>query len=134
MSVTEHYGLYITDDSSERFLDWRDKMNGTTNSNMIIIDEALGSKADSSVAVGATLLSSAWTGAYAPFTQELSVAGLTEGHNGVISVAHNATVIQREAAREAMLSVLAQEDGELTIVADGEMPEIDIPVAIIIYG
>lgn len=27
--TTANYGLYITDDSSERFLEWRTKMNGT---------------------------------------------------------------------------------------------------------
>ena len=37
-------------------------------------------------------------------------------------------------AREAMLSVVGQEDGKLTIAADGEMPDIDIPVYIILLG
>ena len=59
--TTANYGLYITDDSSERFLEWRTKMNGTENSNMVKIDAALGEKANSSVLVSATLLASAWT-------------------------------------------------------------------------
>ena len=33
-----------------------------------------------------------------------------------------------------LLSVTGQTDGTLTIVADGEMPERDIPVLIIILG
>lgn len=37
-------------------------------------------------------------------------------------------------AREAMLSVIGQADGTLTIAADGEMPERDIPVYIILLG
>lgn len=132
--TTANYGLYITDDSSERFLEWRTKMNGTENSNMVKIDAALGEKANSSVLVSETLLASAWTGIDSPFTQDITVTGLTATQNGTISVAHNATFEQREMAREAMLSVVGQEDGKLTIAADGEMPDIDIPVYIILLG
>lgn len=132
--TTANYGLYITDDSSERFLEWRTKMNGTESSNMVKIDTALGEKANSSVLVSATLLVSAWTGIDSPFTQDITVTGLTATQNGIISVAHNATFEQREMAREAMLSVVGQEGGKLTIAADGEMPDIDIPVYIILLG
>lgn len=134
MSETTNYKLHLTDDSSEKFLDWRNKMNGTEDSNMIKIDTALGEKANSSVAIYATLLASAWVGVNAPFTQELSVEGLTATQNGVIDVAHDATATQREIAREAMLSVIGQADCSLTIAADGEMPEFDIPVYIILLG
>lgn len=132
--TTVNYGLYITDDSSERFLEWRTKMNGTESSNMVKIDTALGEKANSSVLVSVTLLASAWTGIDSPFTQDITVTGLTATQNGTISVAHNATFEQREMAREALLSVVGQEDGKLTIAADGEMPDIDIPVYIILLG
>lgn len=134
MSETTNYKLHLTDDSTEKFLDWREKMNGTEDSNMIKIDNALGEKANSSVAIYTTLLASAWAGVNAPFTQELSVEGLTASQNGVIDVAHDATATQREIAREAMLSVVGQADGTLTIAADGEMPEFDIPVYIILLG
>lgn len=134
MSETANYGLYLTNDSSERFLDWREKMNGTEDSNMMKIDAALGTKANNSVPVYATLLASAWVGVDAPYTQELSVEGLLKDTNGIIDVAHNATADQREIAREALLSIIGQEDGKLIIVADGEMPEFDIPVYIILLG
>lgn len=132
--TTTNYGLYLTSDSSERFLDWREKMNGTNDSNMVKIDTALGEKANNSVAIYATLLATAWAGVDAPYTQELSVEGLTATQNGVINVAHDATADQREVAREAMLSVIGQGDGKLTIAADGEMPDIDIPVYVILLG
>lgn len=134
MSETNNYKLHLTDNSAEKFLDWREKMNGTENSNMIKIDNALGEKANSSVAISTTLLASAWAGVNAPFTQELSVEGLTASQNGVIDIAHDATAVQREIAREAMLSVIGQSNGTLTIAADGEMPEFDIPVYIILLG
>ena len=49
-------------------------------------------------------------------------------------LAQNATFEQRMAAREAMLAVTGQETGKLVISADGEMPDIDIPVVIILLG
>lgn len=134
MPKTTNYQLHLTDDDTERFQDWRNAMNGPDDSNMIKIDAALGGKADSSVTVSSTLLASAWEGAGAPFTQALTVDGLTAGQNGSISIAHHATAKQREIAREAMLSVVGQEDGRLLIAADGEMPEQDIPVYIILLG
>ena len=134
MSNTPNYNLYLTDDSSPRFQEWRNQMNGTENSNMVKIDAALGEKANSSVAINTTLLASAWVGVDAPYTQTLTISGLTASQNGTISVAHNATAEQREIAREAMLSVIGQADGTLTIAADGEMPERDIPVYIILLG
>lgn len=134
MSNTPNYNLYLEADSTTRFLDWRQKMNGTEDSNMMKIDTVLGEKANSSIVVNATLLASAWSGVDAPYTQELSVDGLTASQNGTISVAHNATAKQREIAREAMLSVIGQENEKLVIAADGEMPEFDIPVCIILLG
>ena len=132
--TTKNYGLHLTNDSSEKFLDWRERMNGTSDSNMMKIDAALGEKANNSVIVTTALLASAWTGVDAPFTQELAVDGLLKDTNGIIDVAHDATAEQREIAREAKLAITGQEDGKLIIVADGEMPEFDIPVYIILLG
>lgn len=41
MATTTNYELYITDDGSEKFIDWRRQMNGIEDSNMIKIDAAL---------------------------------------------------------------------------------------------
>lgn len=132
--TTKNYGLHLTNDSSEKFLDWRERMNGTRDSNMMKIDAALGEKANNSVIVTTTLLASAWVGVDAPYTQELAVDGLLKDTNGIIDIAHDATAEQREIAREAKLAITGQEDGKLIIVADGEMPEFDIPVYIILLG
>lgn len=124
MSETMNYKLYVTDDSSERFQDWRRRMGGVeSDSNMVIIDQVLGQKADNSVLVNATLLSTAWSGVDSPFT-----SGTYRGRSwrdckiGSISVAHSATFEQRESARDAMLSIISQENGKLTIAADGDSP------------
>ena len=134
MSETTNYGLYITDSDTERFLDWRNKMNGSEDSNMVKIDTALGEKANNSVLVTTTLLASAWSGVDSPYTQELQVDGIYADTNGTIGVTHDSTIEQREMAREAKLAVVGQSDGVLTIAADGEMPDIDIPVYIILLG
>ena len=132
MSETKNYKLYVTDDSSERFLNVRKRIYGEADSNMVKIDTILGQKADNSDVINATLLASGWSGIDSPFTQELSVAGLSATQNGTISVAHSATTEQRETARNAKLSVIGQESGKLIIAADGELPELDIPVFILI--
>lgn len=67
-------------------------------------------------------------------TQELAVTNLGAAQNGNISVAHSATFEQREMARDAKLCVTGQSDGKLIISADGEMPDIDIPVVITLLG
>lgn len=134
MSKTTNYDLYLCDDDTKRFQDWRKEINGTNDSNMIKIDTALGEKADSSVAVTGTLAASAWSGVNSPYTQTIVVEGLGASQNGSISLAHNATTAQREAAREALLSVVGQAEDSITVVADGEMPDVDIPVLIVLFG
>lgn len=135
MSQTEKYGLYVTESTDDpKFLELRQQLCGNEDSNMTKIEAALNTKADSSKPIIGTLLASAWAGVDSPFTQELAVEGLSAAQNGTISVAHNATITQREAARNALLSIIGQADGTLTIVADGEMPEVDIPVVVILLG
>ena len=93
---TTNYNLYLEDDSTTRFLDWRKKMNGTDNSNMVKIDAALGEKANSSVAVNTTLLASAWVGVEAPYTQELTVTGLTALQNGTVPRQNSAKLPEKQ--------------------------------------
>ena len=134
MSETPNYGLYLEDDASTRFQEWRKKKKSKKKPKMVKIDTALGTMAQKSGKVVGTLLASAWSGIDSPFTQTLAVEGLGADQNGNISVAQNATIEQRDAARMAMLSVIGQSEGQLIISADGEMPEVDIPVVVILLG
>ena len=131
---TANYNLYLEDDGTTRFLDWRQKMNGSGDSNMVKIDTALSEKADSSVSVDGVLLASAWAGDSAPYSQSIDVRGLTSEQNGSISVSQDITAEQLEAVLSAVLSVSRQEDGVLTIVANKGKPNVDIPVSIILLG
>lgn len=135
MSQTTKYGLYITESTDDpKFLELRQQLCGNENSNMTKIEAALNTKADSSNSVSGVLLASAWAGVDAPYTQELGFEGLNALQNGIVDVAHNATMEQREAARIAKLAVIGQKDGALTFAADGEMPDVDIPVVVILLG
>lgn len=125
---TPNYGLHLTDDASERFLDWRNHMNGPNDSNMTKIDTALAEKAEHSTIVQGVLSSSGWSGN----VQVLTVEGLAEDQNGTLALAQSATMEQRDAVRSAMLSITAQSAGSLTITADGDVPTVDIPVAILL--
>lgn len=132
--TTTNYGLILEDDSSTKFKVWREAINGASNSNFIKVDEILAEKGGKSVSIECTLIASSWAGVDAPFTQELAVTNLGTAQNGNISVAHSATFEQREMARDAKLCVTGQSDGKLIISADGEMPDIDIPVVITLLG
>lgn len=129
MAETPNYGLYVNEDPSELFLSWREK----TGSNMTKIDKALSDKADKSRSVTATLLAASWSDT-APYTQSISVEGLTANQNGSIAIAPGATPEQLQAATDAVLSVSAQTDGGLTVSAGHAKPSVDIPVVVVILN
>lgn len=98
------------------------------------VKEIIDSKANLSSAINVTIKASDWTGDSAPFSQEIIVDGLSATSNGMISLSHSASSDQREAARNAMFSIAEQDDNKITIIADGDIPTIDIPALIIIFG
>lgn len=134
MSETTNYHLFVTDDSTMTFKNVREKVYGETDSNMVKIDTALAGKAAMSQTTEYTLQASAWSGDVPPYTQVLLVEGLSATQNGVIGVSQNITPEQMEAVCDAELYVSSQSDGEMTISAKGNKPEVDIPVSIIFIG
>lgn len=133
MGTTTNYGLYVTEGNDDpSFLEWRTSMSGNQNSNMTKIDAALSEKAQKSHFINATLTADGWAGDSAPYTQVLAVDGMGASANGSIGLAGSATDSQRAAVRNAMLYISAQATGRLTIVADGDRPEVDLPVTVII--
>ena len=131
---TTHYGLYVTDDSTERFQNVRRAVYGTEDSNMTKIDEVLFAKADNSYVAYATLKAASWSGATAPYQQSIAVENMGKDQNGVICISSAATIEQREAARNAALFIVKQEENLLTIAADGVLPTVDIPVMVTMLG
>lgn len=133
MSTTTNYNLILTDDDQTKFKEWRESINGNSNSNMEKIDTALGEKANLSIAKNIILSANGWSDA-APYSQVLEVEEVTADINGVISIAHNVTNEQLEMVYDAALRISDQADGSITITADGDKPNDDIPLLLIIIG
>ena len=133
MSATKNYDLALTDNDQTKFKEWRESINGNSNSNMEKIDTALGEKANLSVAINAVLLMSAWSDD-TPYVQTISVEGLTADQNGIITIGQNITTEQLEDVVAADMRISDQADGSLTVTAYGDKPTRDIPVTIILLG
>ena len=133
MSATKNYDLALTDNDQTKFKEWRESINGNSNSNMEKIDTALGEKANLSVAINAVLLMSAWSDD-SPDVQTISVEGLTADQNGIITIGQNITTEQLEDVVAADMRISDQADGSLTVTAYGDKPTRDIPVTIILLG
>ena len=133
MSATKNYDLALTDNDQTKFKEWRESINGNSNSNMEKIDTALGEKANLSVAINAVLLMSAWSDD-SPYVQTISVEGLTAEQNGMITIGQNITTEQLEDVVAADMRISDQADGSLTVTAYGDKPTRDIPVTIILLG
>ena len=134
MSETKNYGLYITEDSSERFKDWREKMNGETDSNMVKIDAVLAEKANLSQSINFILPADSWVDDDSVCFQTVSIEGPGAEQNGVIGVSQDINAEQLEAVCSAGLTISGQSEGSLTITATVERPSCDIPVTIILLG
>lgn len=133
MSETTNYHLALTDDDQTKFKEWRESINGNSNSNMEKIDTALGEKANLSIAINAVLLMSAWSN-NSPYVQTISVDGLVAEQNGIITIGQNITTEQLEDVVAADMRTTDQADGSLTVTAYGDKPTRDIPVTIILLG
>ncbi len=133
MSATKNYDLALTDNDQTKFKEWRESINGNSNSNMEKIDTALGEKANLSVAINAVLLMSAWSDD-SPYVQTISVEGLNADQNGIITIGQNITTEQLEDVVAADMRISDQADGSLTVTAYGDKPTRDIPVIIILLG
>ena len=133
MAETENYNLILTDDDQTKFKEWRESINGSSNSNMKKIDTILSEKANLSVAINAVLTMSAWSDD-SPYVQTISVDGLAAEQNGIITIGQNITTEQLEDVVAADMRISDQTDGSLTVTAYGDKPTRDIPVIIILLG
>ena len=103
--------------------------NASSSAHSSLFDQ----KAAKSKALTGTLLASGWSNT-APYSQVITISGVTANTNGVIGVADTATRSQYEVAAGANLRKIAQSTNSVTIMAYGEKPTVDIPIEIIVLG
>ena len=94
----------------------------------------LSSDSKGSVSREATLASSSWSGSAAPYTQTVSVAGVTSASNGLVDVSSSATDAQWAAAQDAEIRKSGQGTGTMTFKAYGDKPTVNIPITVVIWG
>ncbi|TQI69016.1 hypothetical protein [Clostridium sp. KNHs216] len=83
----------------------------------------------------ATLPASGWTGGEAPYSQTVTVAGAKPEPTRIeVQPTTDATAAQWAAWRAALIRGGGQGTDSITLLADGDKPEIDIPIAVTIRG
>lgn len=90
-------------------------------------------KANKPVSLTATLISSNWTTTI-PYSQVVTIQGITSTTTGFIGIPDSATREQYETAISANLRKASQATNTVTFYAYGERPSINIPIEIIIFG
>jgi myosin heavy subunit len=95
---------------------------------------ALTAKSDKSSLVPITLSASGWTGDAAPYSQQISVEGVTATSANEVLPDASITADQLEAFQDANIQDGGQEAGKITLLAFGDKPSIDLPVRVIVRG
>lgn len=98
------------------------------------MEAVIASKANSSTVVTGTLTAAGWIGSAAPYTQTLTVTGVTTTNNVIFDLGMSVTSTQLNAAIDAKLKATAQAANSVTIKAFGDKPTVDIPVQFLILG
>ena len=75
-------------------------------------------------------LSTTWTGSAAPYTQDVTVTGLSATAKIEVGLASNATSAEYDAAVNAKLHCTAQAAGQITLTAFGVKPTITLPIIV----
>ena len=117
------------------FDDWFDAIKDQLDSDaaghlQLEIDALSSSKANKSTAVSITALANGWSNAE-PSTQSIAVAGMTSATKFLIG-AGALTQTQLEAMIAGLIQCTAQGAGSITLTCYGDVPEIDLPVQIVI--
>ena len=123
-TITNKSGDSLTQEQKDAL----DMLKNDGNGDKALFDDGTYKEINKSIQVLATLSASAWSGE----TQTLSVPDVKITSNGIVGLSITCTKEQRKQARSACLSIIEQRDGTITIVADGVIPTVDIPLSITI--
>lgn len=78
--------------------------------------------------VSTILSANGWTNR----TQKITISGLGQNQNGIISLAQDISLTALKAAQKGSLRLIEQSQNALTVTADGIVPTVDIPVIVIL--
>ena len=130
MAETVNYGLYITDDPKEKFIEWRRKLDGLDESNMIIIDRLLGEKSTKSYCLSGVLLASAWVGDGAPYIQNLSGTALhimvmiaDDADDGVLAHDTGEVIVDDQKDETSGVGITAGDNGVISLAQSSTIDE-----------
>ena len=85
-------------------------------------------------AVAVTVASTAWTGSEAPFTATVACSGVTTDNKIIVGAGGVLTVEQHASMVAAQIFCTGQGANTITLSAFGAVPEIDLPVNVMIVG
>ncbi|MGX8701513.1 hypothetical protein [Caproiciproducens sp.] len=114
----------------------KDILDAETAGNLLnMINGLQSSKADKSIFTTAVLEAANWTGVIAPYSITVAVTGAKSEPTRIeVQPTADATAAQWAAWRTALIRGGGQGTDSITLLADGDKPEIDIPVAVTIRG
>ena len=105
---------------------------GTTDTG--IVAEGVDGSSTTVSEVSVTLTAASWVGSQAPYTQSVTVTGMTTTKSGFTGISQSATAAQRAVASSAKLAITSQGTNTITITADGAKPSLDIPIVVTLLG
>ena len=75
-----------------------------------------------------------WSGAEAPYTNTISVSGVTADNIVEVGLGSNASDDQVQACMKASIAKITQENGKIKLYAYGKKPEVDLPLVCVIVN
>lgn len=96
----------------------------------------LAEKADKSYVIAFQLTASGWSGTDAPYTQTISVAGMTNNTNVLVDYEHSSNADTEAERLEAWgcISFFTNKDGGFIATCLSDKPSIDLPINAIVLG